>query len=76
MTADAWTADNTKTSFLGVTAHWISVKAGKWKLRSEVVGLKSVMGGHDGDNLGKYFMGLCERVGICGQGGSKVCWLI
>jgi hypothetical protein len=32
MTADGWSADNTKASFLGVTAHWIEVKGEKWML--------------------------------------------
>ena len=31
-TADGWTADNTKGSFLEMTASWIEVKDGKWKL--------------------------------------------
>jgi len=64
-TADGWTADNTKASFLGVTAHWIDVKEGKWSLRSEVIGFKGVSGEHSGGaNLGR---GLCDRVGICNK---------
>jgi hypothetical protein len=59
-------------AFLGVTAHWITVKDGKWELRSEIIGMKSVLGRHNGDNLARYFMGLCDRVGICGKGGTKV----
>jgi hypothetical protein len=31
-TADGWTADTTKAAFLGMTAHWIDVKDGKWKM--------------------------------------------
>jgi hypothetical protein len=72
-TADGWSADTTKAAFLGMTAHWIDVKDGKWKMRSEVVGFKAISGDHGGDNLGRYFMGLCDRVGICNQDGSKVC---
>jgi hypothetical protein len=71
-TADGWSADTTKAVFLGMTAHWIDVKDGKWKMRSEVVGFKAISGDHGGDNLGHYFMGLCDRVGICNQDGSKV----
>lgn len=71
-TADGWTADNTKASFLGMTAHWIEVKDRMWKLRSEVVGFQGVSGEHSGWNLGRYFMGLCDRVGICSKEGSKV----
>jgi hypothetical protein len=47
-----------------MTAHWIEVKNGKWKLRSEVIGFQPVSGEHSGDNLGRYIVGLCERVGI------------
>jgi predicted component of type VI protein secretion system len=38
MTADGWSVDTTKASFLGVTAHWVDVKKGKWKLQAEVIG--------------------------------------
>jgi hypothetical protein len=72
MTADGWSADNTKAAFLGVTAHWIEVKEKKWNLRSEVVAFQGISGTHDGDNLGRYFWGLCERVGICSQNRTKV----
>ena len=65
-------APNSQTAFLGVTAHWIDIKDGKWGLRSEVIGIKSILGRHDGDNLAGYFMGLCDRVGICRKNVSKV----
>ena len=42
--SDGWTADNTKGSFLGMTAHWIEVKDEKWELHSEVVGFQPVSG--------------------------------
>lgn len=71
-TADGWTADNTKGSFLGMTAHWIDVTEGRWKLRAEVVGFQPIAGEHSGRNLGRYFVGLCDRVGIMSQQGSKV----
>ncbi|KAF8224123.1 hypothetical protein L208DRAFT_1125075, partial [Tricholoma matsutake] len=63
-TADGWSADTTKAVFLGMMAHWIDVKDAKWKMRSEVVGFKAVSGDHGGDNLGCYFMGLCDRLGM------------
>lgn len=71
MTMDTWTRDNTKGSYLGMTAHWIEVignmlKAGEsqWKLRSEVVTFQGIMGDHSGLNLGRYLLGLAQRVGI------------
>ena len=71
-TADGWTTDNTKALFFGMTAHWIDVKDGKWKLQAEVVGFKGISGEHNGWNLGRYFVGLCDRVGIWTQNRSKV----
>lgn len=59
-----------------MTAHWIEVDEGKWNLRSEVVGFQGVSGEHSGWNLGRYFVGLCDRVGICSTGESKVRALI
>ena len=55
-----------------MTVHWIEVKEEKWKLRSEVVGFKYVSGDHSGWNLGRYFVGLCDCVGICDKDRSKV----
>ena len=75
-TADGWTADNTKGSFLGMTASWIEVKGGKWKLRSEVVGFQPVSGDHSGWNLGQYIVGLCDCVSIFNKNGVKVRYLI
>ena len=57
---------------MGMTAHWIEVKDGQWKLRSEVTGFKGLLGEHSGGNLGRYFVGLCEHVGIITEKGSKV----
>ena len=48
-TADCWLVDTTKASFLGVTAHWIEVKDGKWRLRSEVIRFRPVSGEHSGE---------------------------
>ncbi|KAF8233070.1 hypothetical protein L208DRAFT_1268648, partial [Tricholoma matsutake] len=50
-TADGWSADTTKAVFLGMTAHWIDVKDGKWKMRSEVVGFKAISGDHDNASM-------------------------
>jgi hypothetical protein len=55
-----------------MTAHWIEVNDGTWKLRSEVVGFQPISGEHSGDNLGRYFVGLCDRVGIMSKIESKV----
>jgi hypothetical protein len=58
--------------FLGMTAHWIEVKGNEWKLRTEVIGFKALSGAHTGENLGRYAVGLLDRVGIMDQERSKV----
>jgi hypothetical protein len=56
-----------------MTAHWIEVTDEReWKLRAEVVGFRPISGEHSGENLGKYFVGLCDRVGITSEKHSKV----
>jgi hypothetical protein len=72
VTADGWSADTTKMGFLGMTAHWIEVKAKKWKLRAEVIGFKALSGAHSRENLGRYAVGLLDRVGIMDKKQSKV----
>lgn len=73
ITADGWSADTTKMSFLGMTAHFIEVKDGTWKLRAEVIGFKAISGAHTGENLGRYAVGLLDRVGIMSKNSSKAC---
>lgn len=74
MTADGWTADNARIGYLGATAHWIRVDAetSKWLLQSETVGFRSIFGMHTGNNLGRYLVGICDRVEIMSRTHSKV----
>ncbi len=37
---------------------------GKWKMRSEVVALKALSGDHGGENLGRYFIGCANVLGL------------
>jgi hypothetical protein len=55
-----------------MTAHWIEVKEGKWKMRAEVVGFKALSGNHGGENLGRYAVGSLDHVGIMHKTGTKV----
>jgi hypothetical protein len=57
--------------FLGMTAHWIEVKEKIWNMRAEVIGFKALSGTHSGENLGRYAVGLLDRVGIMSQNQSK-----
>jgi hypothetical protein len=57
--------------FLGMTAHWIQVVEGKWKMKAAVIGFKALSGTHSGENLGRYAVGLLDRVGIMDKTGSK-----
>lgn len=72
ITMDGWSADTTKMSFQGMSAHWIEVKDGKWKMRASVIGFKGLSGAHSGENLGRYAVGLLDRVGIMNNKASKV----
>ena len=64
MTADRWTVNTTKVAFLGVTAHWIEVNSNKWEMCSEVIGFRTLLGEHSGENLGHYFVGVRDCIGI------------
>jgi hypothetical protein len=72
ITTDVWSADTTKMGFMGMTAHWIEVKEKRWKIRAEVIGFKALSGNHSGENLGKYVVGLLDRVGVMDKDRSKV----
>jgi hypothetical protein len=61
-----------KWLFLGMMAHWIEVKDSKWKLHSEVMGFQPISGEHSRENLGQYFVGLCNHVGIMSKNELKV----
>jgi hypothetical protein len=58
-----------------MTAHWIEVKDEKWKMKVAVIGFKALSGGHSGENLGRYSVGLLDCIGIMDQKRSKVCHL-
>lgn len=74
-TTDLWSVDQTKASFMGVTAHWIESDSSStaWKLCSEVITFKGISGRHTGANLGQYFVSVCEHAGIIGRDSSQVC---
>ena len=73
VTSDGWTADTSKKGFLGMTAHWMNTKGGKWELQEAIIGFKGMVGSHDGESLGRYMMGLLNRVGITSKNSTKVC---
>ena len=54
-----------------MTAHWIEVKEKIWNMRAEVIKFKVLSGTHSGENLGRYAVGLLDRVGIMSQNQSK-----
>jgi hypothetical protein len=41
---------------------------------SEVISFKSVSGAHSGENLGRYAVGLLDRVGIMDKMRTKACF--
>lgn len=74
-TTDLWSVNQTKAVFFGLTAHWIHIDpvSGKWSLHMQVTVFKEISGAHTGDNLGQYFVSLCEQAGIITGRSSKVC---
>ncbi|KIK91213.1 hypothetical protein PAXRUDRAFT_150008 [Paxillus rubicundulus Ve08.2h10] len=72
-TMDLWSVDQTKVAFLSITAHFIEVKQ-SCILCSQVIAFRGISGAHTGQNLGWYFIALCEHVGIVqvGTGSSQV----
>ncbi|KAG2109805.1 hypothetical protein BD769DRAFT_1392424 [Suillus cothurnatus] len=61
-------------SIFGLTAHWIHTdpESGKWTLHFQVIAFKGISGTHTGDNLGCYFVSLCEWAGIIAGQFSKL----
>lgn len=60
---------------MGITAHWIETdtSTNQWKLCSAVIAFRGIFGAHSGLNLGRSFVGLCERSGIITDHSTKVC---
>ena len=75
ITQDEWSADMTRAVFQWMTAYWIEVKNGRWKMRLAVISFKALSGNHSGKNLGRYSVGSLDCVGIMDKKGTKVCQL-
>jgi hypothetical protein len=54
------------TSYLALTAHWISPDGlrGHLDLRSALIGFKCMKKKHTGDNIGRTIMHLLDRAGV------------
>jgi hypothetical protein len=73
ITQDGWLADTMKMAFQRVTVHWIEVNTeGKWTMKAAVIGFNALSGAHDGENLGRYMVGLLDRAGIMDKKRLKV----
>jgi len=71
---DLWSVDQTKVSFMGLTAHWVeSMQSGEWEIHDEVIVFYAIAGAHTGENPGRYFVRLCKQAGIITSNDSKVC---
>ncbi|KIL00096.1 hypothetical protein PAXRUDRAFT_130618 [Paxillus rubicundulus Ve08.2h10] len=64
---DLWSVDQTKATFMGLTAHWIekNIKSGAWTMCSEVIASKGISGAHSWQNLGHYFVGHVSMLVPC-----------
>ncbi|KAH7904063.1 hypothetical protein BJ138DRAFT_1186766, partial [Hygrophoropsis aurantiaca] len=49
-----------------MTTHWIHVdeQTAKWTLHAQVIAFRGFSGEHSGTNIGRYFVGLCQRAVI------------
>ena len=57
-----------------MTAHWIQVLEGKWKLNAAVIGFKAL---YSSENLGRHVVGLLNHVRIMDKTGLKgVIWFV
>ncbi|KIK94157.1 hypothetical protein PAXRUDRAFT_143495 [Paxillus rubicundulus Ve08.2h10] len=53
-TTNLWSVDQTKATFMGLTAHWIkkNINSGAWTMCSKVIAFKGISGAHSRQNLG------------------------
>ena len=56
-----------------MTAHWIGVEDGRWKMRSVVIGFKALPGDHSDENLRRYLVCLLDHVGIMDKKKKQRC---
>ncbi|KAG5649809.1 hypothetical protein H0H81_001913 [Sphagnurus paluster] len=72
VTADGWSAPTMKKGHFGMTCHFVNIDSkGKWSLEHLVVGCKPITGDHLGENLARFFVSICRRVGIISDRSSK-----
>lgn len=80
---DMWSSPNNKQPYFGAMASYILIEMRKkkrpvWKLKTTIMGFRSVEGAHDGDNLGRYYFSMCRQIGIIDveKKVSKVCFRV
>ena len=63
---------------MGITAHWIEADPNTclWKLHSEVIAFRGILGAHSGLNLAWSFIDLCDLARIVTDHTTKVCHVI
>ena len=70
---DMWTVPHTSDPIMGMLIQWIEVQEdGTWRFRDEVGAFRKIFGKHNGANLGRYFVGLLDRVGVTSRKHNKV----
>jgi hypothetical protein len=68
LTMDIW-SNKSLSSFLAVTAHWLSINNGKLALRAALIGFHQMRGMHSGNAIALGIFSVIERAGIT----KKVC---
>jgi hypothetical protein len=69
---DMWTQDQTSDPYFGMLGSWINVSPASWTLRVEILAFHIVIGAHDGENLGRYFVKFLDHSAITERSYSKV----
>jgi hypothetical protein len=67
-----WTQDQTSNPYFGMLGSWINMSLASWTLCVEVLAFHIVIGVHNGENLGQYFVKFLDCTAIIGRSYSKV----
>jgi len=52
------------TAYIGVTAHYVAVRPGAWKLEEDLLGVVKLNGAHTGENMAQVVFELFQEFGI------------
>lgn len=64
-----WSSPSNKMPYFGAMGSYILLvprknQRSRWELKTTILGFCSVEGAHEGNNLGRYYFGICRCAGI------------